>query len=206
MTTTERKVIKAKVGLLELAKQPGQRDPGLPGDGEADQRVPVGAAYWNGQRRVFARQLLSVPRPLRKRRRSGAGRDHPVQAQPEEPRRAGGGGGCGRDGRRSTGLGPGAGRQRVEEAWHRGLAVRGPLHLAAPRPGDDEEAAESPGGQGRAGWRRADREPVGGARKSQAGQGSPWRVRQRTPRLLPGAGHVLCRHTEGWLGASTSRL
>ena len=33
MTMTERKVIKAKVGLLELAKQLGQRDPGLPGDG-----------------------------------------------------------------------------------------------------------------------------------------------------------------------------
>jgi hypothetical protein len=33
MTTTERKVIKAKVGLLELAEAARQCDPGLPGDG-----------------------------------------------------------------------------------------------------------------------------------------------------------------------------
>jgi hypothetical protein len=33
MTMTERKVIKAKVGLLELAKQLGSVTPGLPGDG-----------------------------------------------------------------------------------------------------------------------------------------------------------------------------
>ena len=34
-------------------------------------------------------------------------------------------------------------------------------------------------------------------RESQGRQGSPWRVRERVPGLLRGAGHLLCRHAEG---------
>src|SRR5207237_4204767 len=102
--------------------------------------------------------------------------NNPIQAQPEEPRRAGGGNRRGGDGRRTASLGPSASGQRAEEARHRGVALRGALHLDAPRPRDDEEAAESLGGQGRPGWRGTDREPTGGAGEGQAGQGSPWRV------------------------------
>ena len=47
--TTEQKVIKAKVGLLELAKQLGSV------------RRPAGS--W-----IQPRQLLSLPRPVRQRR------------------------------------------------------------------------------------------------------------------------------------------
>ena len=35
------------------------------------------------------------------------------------------------------------------------------------------------------------------AREGQGRQGGAWRVRQRVPRLLRGAGHLLCRHPKG---------
>ena len=44
-------------------------------------------------------------------------------------------------------LGSGPRRQRAQEARHRRLALRRALHLDAPRPEDDEEAAEGTGGQ-----------------------------------------------------------
>jgi hypothetical protein len=53
-----------------------------------------------GGRSVTGVPTAIVPRALRKRRRPGAGPDQPIQAEPEEPGRAGGGGRGGGDGPR----------------------------------------------------------------------------------------------------------
>jgi hypothetical protein len=68
--TTEQKIIRAKVGLLELAKQLGN----------------VSQAC---KMRLQPRQLLPLQRTLRQRRRAGIAGDQPQEACAEEPSAAG---------------------------------------------------------------------------------------------------------------------
>ena len=117
--TKDQKMIRAKAGLLELAKQLGN----------VSQACKIMG---------FARQLLSLPGTLRERRRARARGNHPPRAHPQEPGRP----------RRSSGRGraraeqPAWGQVRVSnELRKRGLhlAIRRALRLAPPRPGDHQE-------------------------------------------------------------------
>src|ERR1700730_2334820 len=72
-------------------------------------------------------------------------------------------GGC----HRATGFRPGPRRQRAEEARAHGLAGRRALRVAASRPRDHEQAAQSTGGQERPGRPSPDRGPARGAGKGQ---------------------------------------
>src|SRR5262249_24479212 len=107
----------------------------------------------------------------------------------------------GRDGDRAAGLGPSARLRGAEAARVVNLARRRALCLATPRPDLDEAPPQSARSQGGAGSHSVDRSAGRPAREGQGRQGSGWRVRERVPRLLRGAGHLLCRHVEGrWPG------
>jgi hypothetical protein len=97
----ERQIIRAKVGLLELAKQLGKGQPSL-------------------QDGLQPRQLLSLQGAARQRRRARPAGDQPQEADPEEPHGAGDRAGrCG-DGDRAARLG----QVRVSEALkRRGLSI-----------------------------------------------------------------------------------
>ena len=114
--TKDQKIIRAKVGLLELAKQLGNVSQACKMMGYSRDR------------------LLSLQGALRQRRRGGADGDQPLEADPEEPCGAGDRRGCGGACDRAAGLGPGAGVERAALAGSFDLAGRGSLRLAAPRP------------------------------------------------------------------------
>ena len=80
-------------------------------------------------------------------------------------------------------------RQRGPQARPFDLAGRRARRLAAPRPGDHEEAAEGAGGQGRAGGPGADRGPARGA-----GEGQEPR-RRRTASSRANARAIAARRT-----------
>jgi hypothetical protein len=131
MTQTQ-KVIKAKVGLLELAKQLGN--------------VSQGCKILGYSRDSFYRS-----RTFTTKVRTGAVGDQPQEADSEEPCGAVDRGGGGRPGDRAAVLGPAACRQRTAQAGDVDLAVRGARGVAAARPGEHQEAAEGAGGEGGAG-------------------------------------------------------
>src|SRR5512144_2372949 len=79
---------------------------------------------------------------------------------------------------------------RVSPTGVRGVLVR-------PRPQHHGQAAEGTGDQGGTRWPDPHRGSAGGVGKGEGGQGTPRRVRQRMPRLLRRSGHLLCRHAEG---------
>ena len=167
--TTEQKIIRAKVGLLELAKQLGNCQPSLQDDG------------------LQPRQLLSLQGALRHGRRDGIAGDQPQEAGAEEPRVSGGRrrDRCARP--RAAGIRTASCRQRIAEERACGLARRRALRVAAPRLGNHEETAESARSQERAGGLGADRSPAGRAGKGQDREGGPWRVRERASRGTAGA-------------------
>ncbi len=83
-----------------------------------------------------------------------------------------------------------------KEARAQRVAGQRTLHLAAPRPRNDEEALASARSQERSGRARAHRVAACGAGKGAAREGSPRRVRERVPRLLRRARHVLRRDAQ----------
>src|SRR6202040_3855835 len=66
--------------------------------------------------------------------------------------------------------------QRAEEARAHGLGRRRALRVAASRPRDHEQAAQSTGGQERPGRPSPDRGPARGAGKGQDWEGAPRRI------------------------------
>ena len=118
--TQEQKIIRVKVGLLELAKQLGKVKPSLQDDG------------------VQPGQLLPLQGAVRQRRRAGVAGDQPQEAHPEEPHADRDRRGGGRAGDRAAGLGPGAGLGGAEAARIVDFSCRRALRMPAPRPDFDE--------------------------------------------------------------------
>src|SRR6516165_2756579 len=176
--TQEQKIIRAKVGLLELAKQLGN--------------VSHACKMMGYSRDSFYRF-----KELYDKGRAGVAGDQPAQTAIEEPHagRDRRGGGRARD--RAAGLGPGARRGGTEAARVVDLAGRRALRVAAPRSDLDEASSQGARSQGGAGRHPAHRDPDHRAREGQGGQRSSWRVRKRVPRLLRRAGHLLCRNAQG---------
>src|SRR6266699_3840755 len=147
--TQEQKIIRVKMGLLELAKQLSN--------------VSQACKMMGYSRDSF----LSVQGAVRQRRRAGIAGDQPAQADPEEPHVTGDrrSGRC--NGGRAAGLGPGARLGGAEAARVVDLARRCALRVAAPRPDLDEAPPQSARSQGGTGWHPVDRGADHRARESQ---------------------------------------
>ena len=176
--TQEQKIIRAKVGLLELAKQLGNVSQACKMMGYSrDSFYRFKELYDKGGE--LALPEISRRKPILKNRTAPEIEQAVVGMAIEQPAwgqvRV-----CEALKRRGLSISPAG----VRCVWQRHDLTLMKLRLKALE-------------EGGAGGHPADRGTDRRAGKGQGGQGSARRVRERVPRLLRGAGHVLCRHTEG---------
>src|SRR5262245_12824195 len=176
--TKDQKVIRNKVGLLELAKQLGNVSQACKIMGYSrDSFYRFKELYDQGGE--LALQEISRQKPIVKNRVAAEIEQAVVEVALEQPTWD---------------------QVRVSnELRKKGLSIS-PFGVRCvwQRPSaKHEEAVEGAGGQGRSGGPDPDRGAGGGARESQVGQAGPWGVRERMPRLLRRPGHLLCRDAQG---------
>ena len=175
--TTEQKIIRAKVGLLELAKQLGNVSQACKMMGYSrDSFYRFKELYDKGGE--LALQEISRKKPVLKNRVPQDIEDAIVALALEQPAF-------------------GQFYERTEKARTYGFTRRRALRVAASRSRDHEQAAQGAGSKERPGRPGVDRGADRRAGEGQDRERGPWRVRERASRLLRRPGHVLCRQSEG---------